>query len=126
MRKKCWACSPTAPTSFSLLRMANSTKGPDQVRQAWVRFFASLQSIHGEINHISPHPCSVGINGTRKAKTTPCRKKPQPSKSRELGRPTYGVENANTWWELLIPQTPPPLPTLTETSDAPKTCPNFN
>ena len=28
-------------------------RGPDQVRQAWVRFFASLQSIHGEINHIS-------------------------------------------------------------------------
>jgi hypothetical protein len=27
------------------------------------------------------------------------------------------VENAHTWWELLVPQTPPPLPTLMETSE---------
>lgn len=30
---------------------------------------------------------------------------------------TYGVENAYTWCELLIPQTPPPLPTLRETRE---------
>jgi len=28
-------------------------KGHDQVRQSWERFFAGLQSIHGEIDHIS-------------------------------------------------------------------------
>ena len=33
----------------------------------------------------------------------------------------YGVENANTWLPLSIPQTPPPLPTLSETSE-PGTC----
>jgi hypothetical protein len=53
------------------------------------------------------------------------RKKPQPSENRELGRATYGVENANTWWELLVPQTPPPLPTVMETSE-PGTCTKFN
>jgi len=36
-------------------------KGPDQVHQAWVRFFASLQSIHGEINHISYLPEGDGV-----------------------------------------------------------------
>jgi hypothetical protein len=37
---------------------------------------------------------------------------------------TYGVENANTWWKLLIPQTPL-FPTLMETRE-PGTCTKFN
>jgi ketosteroid isomerase-like protein len=36
-------------------------KGRDQVRQTWERFFASLQSIHGEINHISYLPAGDGV-----------------------------------------------------------------
>jgi hypothetical protein len=36
--------------------------------------------------------------------------------NRELGRPAYGVENLYACLELLIPQTPLPLPTLIETS----------
>jgi len=36
-------------------------KGPDHVRQAWARFFASLQSIHGEINHVSYLPEGDGV-----------------------------------------------------------------
>jgi hypothetical protein len=50
------------------------------------------------------------------------RKKKAPALEIEnWGAPIYGVENANTCPELLIPQTPPPLPTLTETSE-PGTC----
>jgi hypothetical protein len=36
-------------------------KGRDQVRQTWVRFFAGLQSIHGDIDHISYLPASDGV-----------------------------------------------------------------
>jgi ketosteroid isomerase-like protein len=43
----------TSPDIFFIAPDGELYKGPDQVRQAWVRFFASLQSIHGEINHIS-------------------------------------------------------------------------
>jgi hypothetical protein len=42
----------------------------------------------------------------------------------ELAPPTYGVENANTSWELLIPQTPS-LPVLMEMSE-PGTSTKFN
>jgi ketosteroid isomerase-like protein len=43
----------SSPDIFFIAPDGELYKGPDQVRQAWVRFFASLQSIHGEINHIS-------------------------------------------------------------------------
>jgi ketosteroid isomerase-like protein len=36
-------------------------KGRDQVRQAWERFFAGLQSIHGDIDHISYLPAGDGV-----------------------------------------------------------------
>jgi hypothetical protein len=36
-------------------------KGRDQVRQTWERFFAGLQSIHGDIDHISYLPADDGV-----------------------------------------------------------------
>jgi hypothetical protein len=51
------------------------------------------------------------------------RKGPSPRTSR-IGAPAHGVENANTWWKLLIPQTPL-FPTLMETRE-PGTCTKFN
>jgi len=43
----------SSPDIFFIAPDGELYKGPDQVRQAWVQFFAGLQSIHGEINHIS-------------------------------------------------------------------------
>jgi len=43
----------SSPDVFFIAPDGELYKGPDIVRQAWVRFFASLQSIHGKINHIS-------------------------------------------------------------------------
>jgi len=43
----------TSPDVFFITPNGELYRGPDQVRQAWVQCFASLQSIHGEINHIS-------------------------------------------------------------------------
>jgi ketosteroid isomerase-like protein len=43
----------SSPDIFFIAPDGELYKGPDQVRQAWVRFFASLQSIHGEINDVS-------------------------------------------------------------------------
>ena len=36
-------------------------QGLDQVRQSWARFFASLQSIHGEINRVTYLPAGDGV-----------------------------------------------------------------
>lgn len=36
-------------------------RGRDSVRQSWERFFANLQSIHGEINEISYFPAGDGV-----------------------------------------------------------------
>lgn len=36
-------------------------EGRDKVRQSWVRFFAQLQSIQGEINNISYAPAGDGV-----------------------------------------------------------------
>lgn len=36
-------------------------KGRDQVRQSWEQFFASLESIHGEINHVTYLPAGDGV-----------------------------------------------------------------
>jgi len=36
-------------------------RGFDEVRQTWKEFFASLQSIHGEIDHVKYLPAGDGV-----------------------------------------------------------------
>ena len=42
---------------------AELLSGPDQIRKSWTQFFASLQSIHGEIDHITYLPAGNGVIG---------------------------------------------------------------
>src|SRR5437660_4846489 len=42
---------------------ADLFKGRDQVRESWKQFFATLQSIHGEINHIQYLAAGDGVIG---------------------------------------------------------------
>ena len=69
-------------------------------------------------------PVATGFNLGRLGPLAQEEERPPVLEHRELGRPAYGVENANTWWELLIPHTPP-FPTLMERRE-PGTCTKFN
>src|SRR6266851_9818755 len=51
----------SSPDIFFIAPDGELHRGRDQVRQTWERFFASLQAIHGEINHISYFPAGDGV-----------------------------------------------------------------
>ncbi len=51
----------SSPDIFFIGPAGNLSKGRDQVRQTWEQFFASLESIHGEINHITYLPAGDGV-----------------------------------------------------------------
>jgi ketosteroid isomerase-like protein len=51
----------SSPDIFFIGPAGNLFKGRDQVRQSWEQFFASLESIHGEINHITYLPAGDGV-----------------------------------------------------------------
>ena len=51
----------SSPDIFFISPDGQLNKGLDQVRQSWARFFASLQSIHGEINHVTYLPAGDGV-----------------------------------------------------------------
>lgn len=51
----------SSPDIFFIAPGGDLFKGRDQVRQSWKQFFASLESIHGEINHITYLPAGDGV-----------------------------------------------------------------
>lgn len=51
----------SSPDIFFIGPPGDLYKGRDQVRQSWEQFFASLESIHGEINHITYLPAGDGV-----------------------------------------------------------------
>jgi ketosteroid isomerase-like protein len=59
--KKVMALFTSSPDIFFISPDGDLHRGQDEVRQSWERFFASLESIHGEINHISYRPAGDGV-----------------------------------------------------------------
>ncbi len=51
----------SSPDIFFIAPSGELYKGRDQVRQSWEQFFAGLESIHGEINHIAYLPAGDGV-----------------------------------------------------------------
>ncbi len=51
----------SSPDIFFIAPGGELYKGRDQVRQSWEQFFASLDSIHGEINHVTYLPAGDGV-----------------------------------------------------------------
>src|ERR1700738_2651198 len=59
--KKVMALFASSDDIFFISPDGDLHRGRDEVRQAWERFFASLISIHGEINHVSYRPAGDGV-----------------------------------------------------------------
>ena len=51
----------SSPDIFFIAPGGELYKGRDQVRQSWEQFFASLDSIRGEINHVTYLPAGDGV-----------------------------------------------------------------
>jgi len=59
--EKIMALFTSSPDIFFIAPGGELYKGRDQVRQSWEQFFASLDSIHGEINHVTYLPAGDGV-----------------------------------------------------------------
>jgi len=51
----------SSPDIFFIAPGGELHRGFDEVRQTWKEFFASLQSIHGEIDHVKYLPAGDGV-----------------------------------------------------------------
>jgi ketosteroid isomerase-like protein len=60
-RDKVMALFTSSPDIFFIAPGGELHRGFDEVRQTWKEFFASLQSIHGEIDHVKYLPAGDGV-----------------------------------------------------------------